>query len=386
MHHSLKAARWMRSVLVGGVLLPLSFSLFAAEPSQALMMGKADKSLLLDIQRKGDQLVAVGERGHILLSADQGKSWVQSPVPTAQMLTAVYFADEQNGWAVGHDGNIVHSRDGGKTWILQRDGLEAQGVRNQLMLKESVAEARRLQKLISAGVSEENDEGLSLEEQLEEAEWQVKRAQERLQSKVSAPPLMDVWFADAQNGWAAGSFGILLQTTDGGETWVERSRDINNDDEFHLNAIVGSAGVIYIAGEAGFLIYSADNGQSWTQADLGYEGTLFGIFAAPDDAFVITTGLRGNTYRSSDNGESWQELAPGVDYSLAAGSAYGAGNVVLVGAGGTIAVSHDNGDSFSQYTLPARASLSSVLALEDGQFILVGQGGVHRFTTNAVAK
>src|SRR5688572_33454441 len=62
----------------------------------------AANSLLLDLAVAGARLVAVGERGHVLLSDDQGATWRQATsVPTRVMLTSVYFVDGQYGWAVG---------------------------------------------------------------------------------------------------------------------------------------------------------------------------------------------------------------------------------------------------------------------------------------------
>ena len=41
------------------------------------------RSTLLDVASAGQRLVAVGERGHVLLSDDQGKTWRQArTVPT----------------------------------------------------------------------------------------------------------------------------------------------------------------------------------------------------------------------------------------------------------------------------------------------------------------
>src|SRR5262245_5090243 len=54
----------------------------------------AATSLLLDLAVAGDRYVAVGERGHVLLSDDHGATWRQAKsVPTRVMLTAVFFAD-----------------------------------------------------------------------------------------------------------------------------------------------------------------------------------------------------------------------------------------------------------------------------------------------------
>src|ERR1700712_5725559 len=85
---------------------------------------KAAKSLMLDVVHAGSRLVAVGDRGHILYSDDQGKTWTQAKVPTRQLLTAVFFVDDKHGWAVGHDAQILASEDGGLTWTKQFDDLK----------------------------------------------------------------------------------------------------------------------------------------------------------------------------------------------------------------------------------------------------------------------
>ncbi|TVP59615.1 MAG: photosystem I reaction center subunit IV, partial [Halomonadaceae bacterium] len=84
----------------------------------------AANSLLLDLSRAGERLVAVGERGHIVYSDDFGESWSQAEVPVSTTLTGVYFPGESKGWAVGHGGVILHSSDRGETWVKQMDGHE----------------------------------------------------------------------------------------------------------------------------------------------------------------------------------------------------------------------------------------------------------------------
>ena len=50
---------------------------------------KAHKSLLLDVTNAGERLVAVGERGHIIFSNDEGRTWRQATTPVLTTLTAV---------------------------------------------------------------------------------------------------------------------------------------------------------------------------------------------------------------------------------------------------------------------------------------------------------
>lgn len=392
----------IRQVLLGSLLLPACVTSVVASPS--LMMPKAEKSMMIDLDQVGSQVVAVGERGHILISRDSGKSWSQSQAPIDQMLTAVDFATEKTGWAVGHDGHIVGTSNGGESWELLRNGLDAQAQANQDEMQNAKQEVERLKKYVAdveAGlvVVEKIDpkdypldeygypiEPLTPEEELEEAQWAYESAQKRIHEDVVAAPLMDVWFRNENEGWAVGAFGNIVQTTDGGKTWISRKRDIGNPDNFHLNAVIGAGDSVYVSGEAGFLAYSLDKGATWQQADLGYDGTIFGLIAKSDGSVVIATGLRGNTFRSKDKGASWEQLKPGVDYSLAAGTLFGLRGLALVGTGGTIAISRNQGTDFESFTLPSRSSLSSVLPLKDGTLLLVGQGGIHRFDPTSAEK
>src|SRR5690554_2612285 len=355
-----------------------------AESTAAMIMPKASKSLLLDIHASAHKLIAVGERGHVLLSTDNGKTWQQSPVPTAQLLTSVYFINERLGWAAGHDGNIIHSADGGLTWVLQRDGLMAQAERNEYQLKEARAEVQRLKRMAERG-ADINEQGISIAELIDEAEYEATSAQEKMRETIIAPPLLDIWFANDQQGWAVGAFGTLLTTRDGGNSLEDISDKIADSiDGYDLNSVVGApGGLLIIAGEGGYINVNHDYGESWQQADIDSESTVFGIASNNDGRLLIATGLRGVTWRSEDKGETWQELSPNVDYSLSNVTLRG-DTVVMVGAGGTIAISADKGDHFVSHILANRSSLSQAVLLDSGQLLLVGQGGAHHFDPNVV--
>ncbi len=71
----------------------------------------------------GKQYWVVGRPGSVVLhSGDAGAHWeiqrTHQPLP----LDAVYFADDQNGWAVGELGSVLATTDGGKSWKVQRRG------------------------------------------------------------------------------------------------------------------------------------------------------------------------------------------------------------------------------------------------------------------------
>src|SRR5271154_2331091 len=97
-------------VWAGGDVLPESGPLRATT---------LQRLTLLDAQRVGTRIVAVGDRGYIIISDDRGTTWRRAKAPAAPMLTGVDFLDAQQGIAVGHDSVILVTRDGGETWTQQ---------------------------------------------------------------------------------------------------------------------------------------------------------------------------------------------------------------------------------------------------------------------------
>jgi photosystem II stability/assembly factor-like uncharacterized protein len=339
----------------------------------APIMPMAPQSLLLDITIAGERLVAVGERGHILYSDDRGDSWQQALVPTTQMLTSVHFIDARRGWAAGHDGLILVSDDAGEHWRIQRDGLALQ---HQTNLEQREAAHRRLetlqQKLERAGQQEREQ----IELQLEEAALDLEDADLLLEEDVFTSPFMAVWFQDEDRGWAAGAFGTLVATQDGGQHWVSRAPELDNPDEFHLNAITGDGtGRVFIAGEGGVMFRSLNGGRSWQTLEPFYEGSWFGAVYNPANGHLLLFGLRGNLYRSSDFGTSWEPIANDSNSTLAGGSASDDGRIVLAGGVGTVLVSNDGGLSFRRILIEDRLGLSAGVSIGD-RLVLVGQGGV----------
>ena len=276
----------------------------------------APQSLLLDAVTAGDRIIAVGDRGHVLLSDDGGSSWTQIRVPTRSMLTAVTSPDGKHVWAVGHDEVILHSPDGGRTWALQRFAPE------------------------------------------------------------ETFPLLDVWFGDPEHGLAVGAYGLLLETRDGGLTWNDRRFD---EEERHGNAIVQAVDdTLYIAGEFGFVFRSRDTGETWTALETPYHGSFFNALALPDGALLVF-GLRGNLYQSTDGGDTWVSIPTETVSSLLGGSCFPDGTVRIVGLGGVVLTSHDGGSSFHTLTLPDRQALATVIpAGPTNTPLLLGEYGVRK--------
>lgn len=343
---------------------------FEASISQTAMTERP----LLDIARAGDRLVATGERGLIIISDDQGKSWRQITVPVSTTLTALSFPDERNGWAAGHAGTILHTSDGGESWSLQFDGNQA----NSQFLVSSQAKVAQLQQeleqLAMEGIEQQALDDLQYT--LEDAEFAVEDAQLAVDTGP-ADPFLDILMFDSQQGFAVGAYGMIYRTSDGGESWQLSSKGIDNSDRFHYYAMTADTlGNLYLSGEAGLLYFSHDNGESWQQVEGLYDGSLFGLVSQGDA--TIAFGLRGNIFRSTDQGRSWDRVETGQNYSLYGGTALESGVILLFGTAGQVLSSVDGGLNFSAYQHPSRSTFSTGIEAPGDTYYLIGMNGIKK--------
>ncbi|MEO0997533.1 MAG: YCF48-related protein, partial [Pseudomonadota bacterium] len=311
----------------------------AAEPTRlpSIDSSLAPSSLLVDIARAGERLVAVGEYGHIVYSDDGGATWANARVPVSVMLTAVHFPTAERGFAVGHDGFVLATADAGESWRISVDSRRLA----ELQVAAAERSIARLQALLDA-TPDDDPEREDVVFEFENAEFDLEDAEALLDTGIKSP-LLDVHFVDERNGFAAGGYGVLLQTATGGETWALISDRLDNPDRNHLYSLArSSAGDLFIAGEAGVLFRSADDGQSWSRLSAGYDGSLFGVVAGGDDA-LIAFGLRGRLFRSTDRGDTWSSVDSANRSTMMGGRRLADGRIALVGAGGAILVSVDDG-------------------------------------------
>ncbi|OHE78230.1 MAG: hypothetical protein A3G75_06905 [Verrucomicrobia bacterium RIFCSPLOWO2_12_FULL_64_8] len=291
-----------------GVLAPAGFATDAT--GEAAL---AARSLLLDAQAVGRAVIAVGANGHILRSADSGRTWEKAAVPTTATLTGVDFPDERNGWAVGHDALILHTADGGHTWMRQYQGGDIEH------------------------------------------------------------PYLDVCFLDAQTGFVVGSYGLFLATADGGQTWAARRI---TDEDLHFNRIAKSeTGALFIAGEGGTLLRSDDRGATWRKLPSPYDGSFYGVLPIARTP-VLAYGLRGRVHRSDDKGETWDGAAAIQPALLATAIRLRGGAIVLAGQARAFWVSRDDGRTFAPWAAGLTTPVAELVETADGRLLAFGEAGV----------
>ena len=297
--------------VIGGFIRSVLFILTSAGILHAADI--RPNMLLLDGAVAGPLIVAVGERGTILNSADDGHTWQSAEVSAVATLTGVSFADGgRDGWAVGHDALILVTHDGGRSWKKQ---------------------------------------------------WQGENLQESF---------LDVLALDAQRVIAVGAYGLFLSTENGGQTWTRRRI---SEDDFHFNRLTrGPGSSLYLAGERGTLLRSYDSGTHWERIDSPYDGSFYGILPL-DRTTLIAYGLRGRIFRSSDDGATWTPVANDLRVLLATATVMKNGSILFAGQSRAWLVSRDGGKTVAPWSPPVTSAVAEVIPLADGTLLALGEAG-----------
>ena len=270
------------------------------------------------------RVVAVGERGNILLSDDQGGSWQPATVKPQRdlTLTALVALPDKSLLAVGHDGWIVRSEDEGANW-----------------------------------------------------------SEVRFDGEI-AEPLLGIWSAGGNRVLAFGSFGKFYQSGDDGRTWQAQPLEVGSA---HLNGMDGGTdGRRMVVGEQGLVLRSDDGGHSWYKLEPFYNGSLFGVVRLSPDRWV-TYGMRGHVFVSQDFGQTWEPVKVGNQLPLYGHVLLpNDGGLLIVGAGSSVVRLDGKGELVSATRLPGLGTLTSAVMV--GSRLLVGgERGVFQGTDGGVA-
>jgi photosystem II stability/assembly factor-like uncharacterized protein len=282
---------------------------------------KPNRIYLMDIETAGERLVAVGERGFVLISDDAGQSWRAVGTPVVRALTGVAFNGDKVGVAVGHGGSLVRTEDGGSSW-------------SAVPMDEAYGE-----------------------------------------SLLGVTALGDGKFA------AYGAFGMYFDTLDGGRSWTKRTI-LTEEFENHISQVVPVNGSLWMVTEYGTIANCDAQCTAFVGVPSPYTGSFFGMVVAPDGALVLF-GMRGTVFRSNDAGVTWQKIETGTTATFNSGRTLSDGRIILVGNAGLVATSTDSGQSFKIQWSPAGRGFSALVEAGGG-LVVAGEAGVGMLDTAAL--
>ncbi|MDY0021809.1 hypothetical protein [Arenimonas caeni] len=179
-------------------------------------------------------------------------------------------------------------------------------------------------------------------------------------------PVMDIHFTDGMNGFAVGAYAMMLVSADGGVSWEPRQILGYEDDEA-------------VQDEAPADESSPADDWTFDASDLELEAEAdphFYAMAQAGNGALVIAGERGTFLRSFDGGETWERKRLPYEGSMFGILAWEEGHLLAYGLRGNVLESHDLGESWTAVDTGVGTSLMGGHALPGGGAILVGANGV----------
>jgi photosystem II stability/assembly factor-like uncharacterized protein len=227
------------------------------------------------------------EYASIHKTTDGGYTWITQDSISDRLNNEIEIFDSLNAMVVGSNGTVLYTEDGGDNWYFE--GTNDLGEYFDISMQAS-------RKWIAGGgnyfyprLFASRDSGFP---------WEKKYF------TLVEGTINQIDYADSLNGWCVGSEGILLKTSNGGDSW-------QNETLFSINFTSVSMPTldnIFIAGDDGEFIKSTNGGQSWQvmQISPGYSDNKIKFFSKYYGYSLEPYGYRFQ--KTTDGGDSWLDL------------------------------------------------------------------------------
>lgn len=246
----------------------------------------------IDIVPNGDYR-ACGNQSTVISSSDGGETWEQEyQAPFIDMHAIATRGIGGPAYAVGAKGNIIETLDGGTTWTVKESGtlyqlndvcfqalfhaVYATGWYGQVIKKDEPADAKF-----------------------------------KVLNKKPNHYMLGIDFIYADTGWLVGSEnlgstgvneGIIMNTVDGGKTWVNQlTKPFNLNSIGFINSKEGWA-----VGAEGWIGHTINGGKSWTAQTCPLYGSLHKVFFIDkNNGWIASRDFWGQIAHTTDGGKNW---------------------------------------------------------------------------------
>lgn len=249
---------------------------------------------------------ACGDDGAIIRTYDSGATW-QTVHFGSSYLRSIEFATPLVGFCGSLDGGFLKTTDGGDTWA---------DISNLMPPPVWVCGLCAPTPEVIYGVGVYFSPAYLVRSQDGGDTW------EKIDLSTQASGLVDVYFLNADTGFIAGRAlqpamdGIILATTDGGDTWTERHHSGTTFDYVWKLQSPDGGNHLYGSVEAAFgptrIVRSADRGATW-ETDTIWQGFIYSQVIGFIDTLHGWVGAN-ELLETQDGGETWNVINLGSGY------------------------------------------------------------------------
>lgn len=184
--------------------------------------------------------------------------------------------------------------------------------------------------------------------------------------------LNSVYFIDDTVGIVCGNNGIILKTSDKGETWrsIDVVEGLSLNDVYFVDNFRG-----YIVGESGLILESTDRGESWERINNSLPNSLFDVFFIKKE-IGFAVGDQGAILKTTDSGNTWRIIPSPTSELLYAIHFVNEKKGFISGWNGKILQTENGGDSWKELKPFTETYLKDIHFLTEKTGFAVGGGGI----------
>ena len=282
----------------------------------------------------------VGLYGTILKTTNAGFTWSPQASNTTAPLTSVYFLDTSTGWVVGSDGVVLKTTDGGNTWTPSNAGVPPYLYLHDVYFWDAdhgwATGEFSFLRTVDGGAS-----------------WTYQL--------LPGASLWGMHFTDENHGWAAGNYGKIWHTDDG--MTLQPSESFVDEQLWGIHFADGLNG--WAVGRGFVILNTVDGGDSWSvQRSPTWYGSLRDVhFQNVTTGWAV--GSHGRIFKTTSGGADWGIQGSGTSEVLLSVFFTDTNTGWAVGDAGTILSTIDGGGPMQLLprTLPTPSCQDIPLAL-----------------------
>lgn len=250
---------------------------------------------LFSVSFDGRDGLAAGAPGYMLQTTDGAKTWTPLTNVPTRLALLGVALKGEHAIAVGQQG-LVLKRDG-TAWKQVDSGTPERLLTVSVNASGAAVAAGAFGTVVSS-----TDGG---------GTWtSIKPVWEQFVEAGTEPHVYASHIDEVGNITIAGEFALILRKAAGSDEWK-----LLNKGEASLFAMhLGSGGIGYAVGQNGTVLRTGDGGASWVALESGSSAILLGVSASNDDK-VTVTGMRDMRF-SPDGGQTWTGVDGGATQTL----------------------------------------------------------------------